>query len=86
MCKYCKFTYVDEEIGERSNKVKRITKIRYDDHRFIEVQLYRYRVDDGSYSNNALILDDVIKLKDGLHTVEEHPIKINYCPFCGEKL
>lgn len=86
MCKYCEFTYVDEEIGERSNEVKRITEIRIDDRRFIEVQLNRYRVDDGSYSNNELILDDVIKLKNGLHTVDERHIKINYCPFCGEKL
>lgn len=86
MCKYCEFTYVDEEIGERSNEVKRITEIRIDDRRFIEVQLNRYRVDDGSYSNNELILDDVIKLKNGLHTVDERHIKISYCPFCGEKL
>lgn len=86
MCKYCEFTYVDEEIGERSNEAKRITEIRIDERRFIEVQLNRYRVDDGNRSSNSLILDDAIKLRDGIHTVEEHHIRINYCPFCGEKL
>lgn len=28
MCKYCDFTYVSEDVGEKSNDIKRITRIK----------------------------------------------------------
>lgn len=86
MCKYCKFTYVDEDTGERSNESKNIIHNR-DGHRVTGVWLYRYQSGRGDNSNE-LILDESIELADssGIHTVTQKNIKIKFCPFCGEKL
>ena len=84
MCKYCKFTYVSKTIGERSNEVKRIARVR-EGHRVLDLNMHRYRTDDG-HSLNELILDDQVDLENGLHTVWDKHIEIKYCPFCGEKL
>lgn len=84
MCKYCKHTYVDKKIGERSNNIKNITTIR-DGYHVLSLDIYTYRTDDGD-TTNELILENLIRLNDGLHTVAQKNISINYCPFCGEKL
>ena len=82
MCKYCKFTYID--LDEKSNDVKRIKRIRYGKY-VTDVSINRYQCDDNP-TINELIIDDAVELRDGLYTVNETHIKINYCPFCGEKL
>lgn len=85
MCKYCEFTYVDDEIGERSNEVQDIKRIR-EGHYVLDLRINRYECDD--CKNTELILETLIDLdkEDGLHIVTEEHINITYCPFCGEKL
>lgn len=83
MCKYCEFTYVDDEIGERSNEVQDIKRIR-EGHYVLDLRINRYECDD--YKNTELILETSVELSDGLHEVMDEHINITYCPFCGEKL
>ena len=83
MCKYCEFTYVDDEIGERSNEVQDIKRIR-EGHYVLDLRINRYECDD--YKNTELILETSVELSDGLHDVMDEHINITYCPFCGEKL
>ena len=84
MCKYCEFTYVDKNNGEMSNDVKRITRIRNGSY-VLDLFIHRY-YNGNDCRENELILDSAVELCDGLHTVEERHIKINYCPFCGGEL
>lgn len=83
MCKYCEFTYVDKINGEMSNDVKLITSIQHGCY-VLDLSIFRYRVNDRIA--NSLIMNNAVELRDGLHTVEERHIRINYCPFCGEEL
>lgn len=86
MCKYCEFTYVNEEIGERSNENKDIDYFEEGPH-ILCLSMNRYDDGDG-YPINELILEHMVELQHttGLHTVVDKHIPINYCPFCGEKL
>lgn len=84
MCKYCKFTHVNEDNGEMSNGGKRIARIRNGSY-IVDLLINRYRVGD-DYRENRLILDNAVDLSDGLHTVGDRHIEIKYCPFCGEEL
>lgn len=85
MCKYCEFTYVDEDTGEKSNDVKTIKRIKEGHCYYTDLNINRYQDGDGYY-RNELIIDNMVKLGDGLHTVHEEHIDIKYCPFCGEEL
>ena len=84
MCKNCNFTYVNEQIGEKSNDVQSIKRIR-DGHSVIDLNIFRYDDGDG-HNTNKLIMDVAVEIGNNLYTVVEEHIKINYCPFCGEKL
>jgi hypothetical protein len=84
MCRYCKFTDVDERNGERSNGLKSIGKIR-EGHYVLELYINRYQDNNGRVLNQ-LILDSAVDMSLGLFTVAEKCFDIKYCPFCGEKL
>lgn len=84
MCGYCKFRYINEDIGEKSNEVQHMAMIR-EGHHILELGLNRYH-DGGDYHNNELILANSVNLDGSIHTVSEKHIKIKYCPFCGEEL
>jgi hypothetical protein len=84
MCKYCKLEQGSP--GERLNDIPTIGTIK-DGSTIITLGLWRY-IDEDNYKNRtrALLIQENVKSTDGLHTVAEKAIEINYCPFCGEKL
>lgn len=85
MCKYCKMKPLNEEIGEKSNGNPTIAKIKDGSHVF-EVCLNRYMVEEDDTRNNWLYLSLCVENANALLIVKDKPIKIKYCPFCGEEL
>ncbi len=83
MCKYCKLK--PGIPGEWTNEVELIGRLKEGRTSF-EVNMNRYVLDDEDYHNGELILEQCVKLSDGIHTVQQKIITIKYCPFCGEKL
>lgn len=83
MCKYCKMN--PGVPGEWTNEAQTIGCVK-DGSTVFTAMLNRY-VDEGSdYRANELVLDQSVRMSDGLHTVQQKIIHIKYCPFCGEKL
>lgn len=84
MCKFCK---LEQGVpGERYNEIPTVGVLK-DGHTIVELKLWRY-IDEDDYKGRtrALLMEQSVKLSDGLHTVMQKKIDIKYCPFCGEKL
>ena len=83
MCKYCELK--PGVPGEWTNENQDIDCLE-EGHTLFVATLNRYVLDDEDYHQGELILSQEVSLSDGLHTVQQKIIPINYCPFCGEKL
>lgn len=84
MCKYCSFTFTNEE--EKITRGDNIIKIK-DGRNLLDVYLFRYHTNDGDSRLNQIALDRCVEVETGeLVDVESHVIDIKYCPFCGEEL
>lgn len=84
MCKYCRLEEV-VETGEKLNNNVSITEVK-DGHLASIVSLNRYIVEEDDIHRNELIIETGVYLRDDFDGIKSKHIKINYCPFCGEKL
>ena len=83
MCKYCELKR--DVLNTWTNEVQNIYTLREGNVSY-ECNLNRYVDYDEDIHNGELILEEGVRLSDGLHTVQQKIIPIKYCPFCGEKL
>ena len=91
MCKYCDVVFLNqrENLVEQSNTVVDLMTLDEGHSRF-SLQLNRYFVTTDNRSENVrtndLILEQSVRIDNGIYTVQEARIGIKYCPFCGERL
>lgn len=85
MCKYCKFTTQNDDLGEKTNGGVTIGQIK-DGSQIFDVCLYRYSIKDANYRETSLIVTLYVDAMGERYDVKEKHIKIKYCPFCGEEL
>lgn len=83
MCKFCELSCERVVDGERINQYHIIGEIK-DGRQVFEMRLWRYI--HGETHESDLLLQYGIETGDGIRDLEEQHIKIEYCPFCGEKL
>lgn len=84
MCKFCKLTTLNEDVGEKGAG-RRLARIK-DGRQIFDLYLNRYVVEDAGIHNSQLIIDLNIELDEGEYAVENKQVDIKYCPFCGKEL
>lgn len=85
MCKYCE-TKPTGALDERCNGNITLDCIS-DGSQIYLININTYEMKSQNNRDAELILEHAVEFNDGdILTVNEKHIKINYCPFCGEKL
>lgn len=77
MCEYCeKWSLIDKQIGDKNSAV--ITRLNIGDYIILE--------ENECKSNTCLNIETYFRpTRKRAYNIEAQ-IKINYCPWCGEKL